>query len=385
MAILAGGQSRRMQRNKALETLVGKPLISHIINSLRLATNEMFIVAKEAADYQQFGLPVCEDRYSFHASIVGIDAALAFSRQRRCLVVACDMPFAEPALAELLASFPLENDAVVPLSRRGREPLLALYSKSCLSRIQAHIESNDLAIGRLLDSVSTRYVETGEIAARCDPFQVFINVNDGTELKVARALYPKVLKHRQRAGSAGLRYGARPVVCFVGKKDSGKTTFLEKLVQELKFRGISTAYLKHDSHGFEIDRAGTDTWRIAHAGAHSVAITSPDALAILETARRETSLEELVDRIDRPVDIILAEGFKRFAADRVEVSRSQRSCSLACPEEELLAVISDRRDAAAAAPVFDLDDVSGFADFLLHRYGLHFAVRGINADVLQKS
>ncbi len=385
VAILAGGESRRMQRNKALEMLVGKPLISHIIDPLRLTTNEMFIVAKETAGYEKFGLPVCVDRYNFHASIVGIHAAIAFSRQSRCLVVACDMPFAEPALADLLASFPQGYDAVVPLSRRGREPLLALYSKSCLPGIQARIEKGDLSIQRLIDALRTRYVETDEIAGHCDPFQAFTNVNSDTELKVARALYPKVIKRRQRQGSAGLRYGARPLVCFVGKKNSGKTTFLEKLVQELKFRGLRTAYLKHDSHGFEMDREGTDTWRIARAGAHSVAITSPVASASLETALRERSLEELASRIDGPVDIILAEGFKWSTADKLEISRSERSCSLACGEEELLAVISDRHDAAAAVPVFNLDDVSGVADFLLHRYGLNFAMRGNHVGVQQEN
>ena len=53
-----------------------------------------------------------------------------------------------------------------------------------------------------------------------------------------------------------------PIVSVVGRSDSGKTTFLEKLIPRLKARGLRLAVVKHDRHGFEMDRPGKDTWRL---------------------------------------------------------------------------------------------------------------------------
>ncbi len=53
-----------------------------------------------------------------------------------------------------------------------------------------------------------------------------------------------------------------PIVAVVGYSDSGKTTFLEKLIPCLKRRGVKLAVAKHDTHGFEMDKPGKDTWRL---------------------------------------------------------------------------------------------------------------------------
>ena len=52
-----------------------------------------------------------------------------------------------------------------------------------------------------------------------------------------------------------------PIVSIVGKSDSGKTTLIEKLLPELTRRGYRIATVKHDVHGFEVDREGKDSWR----------------------------------------------------------------------------------------------------------------------------
>lgn len=374
VAILAGGQNSRMGRNKALEMLGDKPVIAHVIDSLRQLTNDVFLVAGDVAAFEGFGLPVCADHYDFRGSLVGIYSAIASSREEHCLVVACDMPFIEPALTGLLTGLSPGYDAVVPVSPRGWEPLLAVYSKSCLAPMREQIETGDLTIHHALDKLQVRYVELAEMAACCDPALVFINVNSVVELEQASLMIPRIRKFRQGIGPAAGKNGSPPLVGFVGKKNSGKTTFLEKLVRVLKSRGLTVAFIKHDVHGFEMDREGTDTWRLAQAGADSVMISSPSALASLEKIAAEKKLDELAGRVDGSVDIIVVEGFKSAGADKLEVSRSARSDSLACSEDELLAVISDRGDAATRVPVFDLDDVTGVAEFLSERYHLNPAL-----------
>ena len=57
-----------------------------------------------------------------------------------------------------------------------------------------------------------------------------------------------------------------PVIAFAAYSGTGKTTLIEKLVRELKNRGLRLAVIKHDGHKFEIDHEGKDSWRFAKAG-----------------------------------------------------------------------------------------------------------------------
>ena len=81
----------------------------------------------------------------------------------------------------------------------------------------------------------------------------------------------------QQAGE--LRGGKRlriPVVCFVGRKNSGKTTLMEKIIAGLKAAGHRVGAVKHDVHRFETDHPGKDGWRFPAAG--KKILHSPDIL-----------------------------------------------------------------------------------------------------------
>lgn len=370
VAILAGGESTRMGLNKALEPLGGKPVIAHVVDSLRPLSSDVFIVARDAAAYEDFGLPICADHYDSRSSLVGVYSAVAASRNYFCFTVACDMPFTDPALVNMMASLAPGHDAVVPVSGRGREPLHAVYSRACLGRMRERIEDGDPALGGLLDCLDVRYVEPAEIKQLCDSSMVFLNVNTIMDLEEASGLVPRLEKGRKAGLFKERRSGLPPVVCFVGRKNSGKTTFLEKLIPVMRARGISVACIKHDVHGFEMDQEGTDTWRLTRAGADAVVISSPEAVASLERVQAEKSLAELRAGLMAPVDLVIAEGFKGSQADRIEVSCGGRSVGLACSEEDLVAVISDRADAAVSVPVFAPDDAEAVANLLSIRYGL---------------
>ena len=61
-----------------------------------------------------------------------------------------------------------------------------------------------------------------------------------------------------------------PVVSLVGKSGVGKTTALERVIREIKRRGYRVGTVKHDTHGFDMDKPGKDSWRHAQAGSDSV-------------------------------------------------------------------------------------------------------------------
>lgn len=153
-----------------------------------------------------------------------------------------------------------------------------------------------------------------------------------------------------------------PIISVVGKSDVGKTTLLVKLIPELKARGYRIATIKHDTHGFDIDRPGKDTWKHAEAGADIVAISSPSKVAFIEKVDRELTLDEVASRI-KGVDLIITEGYKRGDKPKIEVHRKALGEGLLCTEKELLAVVTDE-PLPIKVPLFGLDDVAGLADFI---------------------
>ncbi len=154
-----------------------------------------------------------------------------------------------------------------------------------------------------------------------------------------------------------------PIISVVGKSGAGKTTFLEKLVRELKRRGIRVAVIKHDTHGFDIDKPGKDTWRMAQAGSDAVVISSPFKMALVKTVDHDMTPDEIAVYLHGDVDLILTEGYKRGDKPKIEISRSEVSRELLCTEDELVALVTDQHF-NMAVPQFGLEDVEGVASLL---------------------
>lgn len=154
-----------------------------------------------------------------------------------------------------------------------------------------------------------------------------------------------------------------PIISVVGKSGAGKTTFLEKLIRELKRREIRVAVVKHDTHGFDIDKPGKDTWRMAEAGADAVVISSPFKMALIKTVDHDMTPDEIATYLDGDVDLILTEGYKRGDKPKIEISRSDVSRVLLCSEDELVAVVTDQQF-DMAVPHFGLEDAPGVASLL---------------------
>lgn len=153
-----------------------------------------------------------------------------------------------------------------------------------------------------------------------------------------------------------------PVISFIGRSGVGKTTFLEKLIAELKCRGYRVGVIKHDIHGFEMDHPGKDTWRHAQAGADVVCISSYEKFALIKKTQRDMPLEEIVAHVD-DVDIILVEGYKNHSSLRVEIFRQSSGREPLGRPNDLLAVIADV-PIYPSLPHFDLEDAVAFASYL---------------------
>ncbi len=132
-----------------------------------------------------------------------------------------------------------------------------------------------------------------------------------------------------------------PLISIVGKSNVGKTTFVEKLLPELKRRGYRVATVKHDVHGFEMDRPGKDSYRHAQAGSDLVVLSSPDKLAMLRRVDHDWTLAEIANLIGEAADIVVTEGYKREEAPKIEIHRKEVSSELLCSARELVALVTD--------------------------------------------
>jgi molybdopterin-guanine dinucleotide biosynthesis protein B len=106
-----------------------------------------------------------------------------------------------------------------------------------------------------------------------------------------------------------------PIVSIVGKSDSGKTTLIERLIPEIKRRGYRIATVKHDTHSFEIDREGKDSYQPK-----------------IEVFRKEAHGEPLCKKDDNLVAFVSDVPFDK------------------------------------GVPCFNLNDIKGIADFIEERY-----------------
>ncbi|HIJ91103.1 MAG: molybdopterin-guanine dinucleotide biosynthesis protein B [Desulfobulbaceae bacterium] len=159
-----------------------------------------------------------------------------------------------------------------------------------------------------------------------------------------------------------------PVIAFIGKPDSGKTTLLEKLIPELRRRGYRIGTIKHHVHTFEMDKPGKDTWRHKQAGASTVALSSPTGLGIIRDVDEDLSIEELVGRYYGDIDLVITEGYKRLALPKIEIFRSTlHDAPLPDRDDTWIAMVSDIAG-ATDLPCFGLDDIIGLADFLEERF-----------------
>ncbi|MGL5150221.1 MAG: molybdopterin-guanine dinucleotide biosynthesis protein B [Clostridium sp.] len=120
----------------------------------------------------------------------------------------------------------------------------------------------------------------------------------------------------------------------------GKTVLMEGLIKELRARGYSVATIKHDVHGFDIDKKGKDTYRHREAGSETVIISSKNRFAMIEEVSEEKDLSEILSLV-KDKDIILVEGYKKSALRKIEVYREGVSNEIITPLSKLIAIASN--------------------------------------------
>lgn len=158
---------------------------------------------------------------------------------------------------------------------------------------------------------------------------------------------------------------------IVGYKNAGKTGLMERLVTEITGRGFSVSTLKHAHHTFDVDQPGKDSYRHRIAGAQQVLLASRARWALMTEIQdaEEPPLADLLTRLD-PVDLVLVEGYKRDGHPKVEAHRAETGNPLIARDDQTVRAVASDTALDLDRPVFDLNDTTAIADFILSEVGL---------------
>lgn len=156
-----------------------------------------------------------------------------------------------------------------------------------------------------------------------------------------------------------------------GWKNAGKTGLMERLVSEITSRGLRVSTLKHAHHSFDVDHPGRDSYRHREAGASQVLLVSEHRWALMSEQRGapEPALEELLQKLS-PVDLVLIEGYKREPHPKIEAFRAVANNPLIAANDKTIVAIASDCPIDIDRPVFDLDDTTQIANFILKEVGL---------------
>ncbi len=154
------------------------------------------------------------------------------------------------------------------------------------------------------------------------------------------------------------------VVNIIGEGSNvGKTVLMEGLIKELNNRALTVSTIKHDVHGFDIDKKGKDTYRHRKAGADTVVISSKNRFAMIKELDQEVTLEDIIKMVSDK-DIVLVEGYKKSNLRKIEVYREGVSEKIITPKEKLIAIASNESIDYEDVPVVNKDNYKVLADLI---------------------
>jgi molybdopterin-guanine dinucleotide biosynthesis protein B len=165
------------------------------------------------------------------------------------------------------------------------------------------------------------------------------------------------------------------IIGLAGWSGSGKTTLLVELVTLITGMGYTVSTVKHAHHAFDVDQPGKDSHRHRTAGANEVLIASANRWALMHelAGAPEPDLDQLLGHMS-PVDLILVEGYKHHAHNKIEVYRPALGQPLMAPTDpSVIAIACDAPVSEAeelGIAILDLNDPAAVAQFILTSCGL---------------
>jgi molybdopterin-guanine dinucleotide biosynthesis protein A len=175
--VLAGGESKRFGGNKALHRIGDGTLVDLLCGRLSDMFDRVRVVARTRESVNDISFEVLEDVRDERCPLTGIYSGLYRLGQGKAFFVACDLPLVRPAIIEHIVKESQGVEAAVPRTKKGLEPLCAVYDASCLGAIRSAFSAGNLRTVSFLESVKTRTIEEEELRKHDPQMISFWNVN----------------------------------------------------------------------------------------------------------------------------------------------------------------------------------------------------------------
>lgn len=186
-----------MGQDKALTPIPGTrtTMLDAVLAALATVTTDIMVVAPRREGYERSNAQLIADVPGPPGPLRGIAAALTAARHDRCLVLACDLPFADPRLLRWMATEVEPADAVIPVtsghSRQGGNRVLqtlhAIYRCSCMASIKRQLAAGDGGTTRFLAEVNVTFVDEQRLRLIDPRLRSFVNVNSTDDWPSTRA------------------------------------------------------------------------------------------------------------------------------------------------------------------------------------------------------
>jgi molybdenum cofactor guanylyltransferase len=176
--VLAGGASTRMGRDKALLELDGVPMLLRMIRLAEPHVASLAVIGPPER-YGSLAPDIVPDHWPGTGPLGGIATALHVSSSEWNLVLGCDLPYLTEEWINWLIARARESSAqaVVPESKRGVEPLAAMYRHDCEPTFAAAVDRGVRRISEALQEITLERVTTSQWRGIEHADNLFQNMN----------------------------------------------------------------------------------------------------------------------------------------------------------------------------------------------------------------
>jgi molybdopterin-guanine dinucleotide biosynthesis protein A len=184
--LLAGGESRRMGRDKATIEFDGCPLWKRQLEILRtLGPEKIFVSARTIPSWLPADTEVLLDDPPSRGPLSGLTKALAAMRTTHLIALAIDMPFMTDETLRQLCDLAETSRGVVPVIGARTEPLAAIYPAEAAADFAEALSGADFSLQRVIQELAA-----GErvrlVAVPVEDEHLYQSVNEPGDFKEGR-------------------------------------------------------------------------------------------------------------------------------------------------------------------------------------------------------
>jgi molybdopterin-guanine dinucleotide biosynthesis protein A len=188
--ILCGGRSRRMGKDKGSLVLNGKPMLMHVLDTIKGIVDEIILVLRDQEQINKYKpilkdidmpIKIVTDETKDQGPLVGILTGLSYINSEYGQILPCDSPFISKSFVLRMYEIAESKkfDAVVPIWDDGHiEPLHSIYKKDIVDIGKNLVKKERYNVKSLIDNLNVKYVDVEELDESTMSFRNLNTIDD---------------------------------------------------------------------------------------------------------------------------------------------------------------------------------------------------------------